>query len=106
MSSEALTTEIDVTDQPSAETIRQNRIALLAFVISGFFALVYEVCWIRKSSLVMGTTVHAVSTVLAVFFLGLALGNAYFGRKTRHTTEPLKLYACLLYTSPSPRDRG
>ena len=95
MSSEALTTEIDVTDQPSAETRRQNRIALLAFVISGFFALVYEVCWIRKSSLVMGTTVHAVSTVLAVFFLGLALGNAYFGRKTRHTTEPLKLYAKL-----------
>ena len=95
MSSEALKTKIDVTDESSAETRRQNRIALLAFVLSGFFALIYEVCWIRKSSLIMGTTVHAVSTVLAVFFLGLALGNAYFGRKTRHTTDPLKLYAQL-----------
>lgn len=95
MSSEALNTEIDVTDPSSSDTRRQDRIALFAFVISGFFALVYEVCWIRKSSLVMGTTVHAVSTVLAVFFLGLALGNAYFGRKTRHTSNPLKLYAKL-----------
>jgi predicted membrane-bound spermidine synthase len=46
----------------------QNGIAIVCFFLSGFAGLVYEVSWIRKASLVFGSTTFAVSTVLAVFF--------------------------------------
>jgi len=44
--------------------------ALAAFFVSGLAGLVHEVCWIRRASLVFGSTTQALSTVLAVFFLG------------------------------------
>ncbi|MGH2571553.1 MAG: fused MFS/spermidine synthase, partial [bacterium] len=70
-------------------------IAIACFFLSGVAALVYEVCWIRKATLVFGSTTHALSTVLAVYFLGLALGSWGFGRISRRTTRPLRLYAAL-----------
>jgi len=44
-------------------------------VLSGFAALIYQVVWVRLLSLSMGSTSAAVSTILAAFFLGLALGS-------------------------------
>jgi spermidine synthase len=73
----------------------QNVVAIVCFFLSGFSALVYEVCWIRKASLVFGSTTFAVSTVLAVFFLGLACGSYLFGRIGQRTSQPLKLYAVI-----------
>lgn len=49
----------------------------------------------RKASLIFGSTTFAVSTVLAVFFLGLAGGSYLFGRIAQETTRPLKLYALI-----------
>jgi spermidine synthase len=69
--------------------------AVACFFLSGVAALVYEVCWIRTASLVFGSTTHALSTVLAVYFLGLALGSWGFGRVAHRTTRPLLLYAAL-----------
>ncbi len=65
------------------------------FLFSGFSGLVYEVCWIRQASLVFGSTTFAVSTVLAVFFLGLAGGSYVFGRVARGSARPLRLYAII-----------
>lgn len=73
----------------------QNGIAIACFFLSGFAGLVYEVSWIRKASLVFGSTTFAVSTVLAVFFLGLACGSYLFGRIGQRTLRPLKLYALI-----------
>ena len=70
-------------------------IALTCFFISGFTGLVYEICWIRKASLIFGTTIFAISTVVAVFFAGLALGSYLFGKYTVKTSQPLKYYAFL-----------
>ena len=70
-------------------------IALTCFFISGFTGLVYEICWIRKASLIFGTTIFAISTVVAVFFAGLALGSYLFGKYTVKTSQPLKCYAFL-----------
>ena len=73
----------------------QHAIALSCFFLSGFSALVYEVAWIRKASLVFGATTFAVSTVLAVFFLGLACGSYLFGRIGQRISRPLRLYALI-----------
>jgi len=55
-------------------------IILIFFFFSGACALVYEVAWIRLLSLVFGSTVLALSTVLASFMGGLALGSILFGK--------------------------
>ncbi len=69
--------------------------AITCFFASGFLGLVYEICWIRKASFVFGATTFAVSTVVAVFFAGLALGSYIFGRFSQRTLRPLKVYAVL-----------
>ena len=74
---------------------RQDIIAGICFFLSGAAGLIYEVCWIRKASLVFGSTSYAVSTVLAVFFLGLALGSYLFGRIAQRTERPLRLFALM-----------
>jgi len=53
------------------------------------------VCWIREAGLVFGSTTLALGTVLAVFFLGLALGSQVIGRITPGLQDPLRLYAAL-----------
>src|SRR3990172_4929143 len=70
-------------------------ILLVLFFLSGVTGLVYEVAWTRMLALVFGHTVHAVSTVLAVFMGGLALGSYVFGRFADRIGRPLVLYAIL-----------
>lgn len=71
----------------------KRKIALACFFLSGFAGLVYEICWIRKAALVFGSTTLAVSTVLAVFFAGLALGSWWIGRRAVRLRRPLLVYA-------------
>ena len=71
----------------------QLLIALICFFLSGFAGLVYEVVWIRQASLLFGSTTFALSTVLAVFFLGLACGSYFFGRYGQQTGHPLLVFA-------------
>ncbi len=65
------------------------------FFVSGFSGLVYEVLWTRSLTLVFGNTVVAVSTVLAAFMGGLALGAWVVGRKADAVKRPLLLYGLL-----------
>ncbi len=71
----------------------QHLIALIAFFLSGFAGLVYEVAWIRQASLLFGSTTFAFSTVLAVFFLGLACGSYFSGHLAQRTRRPLHIFA-------------
>ena len=73
--------------------ITQHIVALICFFLSGFAGLVYEVAWIRQAALLFGSTTFAVSAVLAVFFLGLAIGAHLFGRIGQRTSRPLILFA-------------
>ena len=68
-------------------------LAIVCFFLSGFTALTYEICWIRKASLVFGTTSFALSTVISVFFAGMAIGSYIFGKYSEKTSSPLKIYA-------------
>ena len=72
--SELRSTHRDVENQ------RISIVILFCFFLSGFLGLVYEIIWIRKLGLILGTTVFAMSTVMAAFFGGLALGSLIFGR--------------------------
>jgi spermidine synthase len=68
-------------------------IALIA--LSGFAALVLEVCWTRILVLVIGSSVHSFAFVLAAYLFGIALGSALWARRVASTTAPLALFAWL-----------
>ena len=69
---------------------------LLLFTVSGACGLVYEIVWMRRLALVFGSTTLAVSTVLAAFMGGLALGSLRFGRVAdRDPVRALRVYGRL-----------
>jgi spermidine synthase len=65
------------------------------FFLSGASALVYELVWQRLLTLVFGVSTLSVSTVLAAFMGGLALGGLLFGRLADRSARPLRLYGWL-----------
>jgi len=70
-------------------------LALVGFFLSGAAGLIAEVCWIRRASLVFGSTTFATSSVVAVFFAGLAAGAWLCGRTAPRVGHPLRTYAVL-----------
>ena len=70
-------------------------IILILFFFSGASALVYEVVWMKMLTVVFGATALAISTTLASFMAGLALGNYWFGRLVDRSHRPLLIYALL-----------
>jgi len=67
--------------------------AFFAFGLSGAAALIYEVTWTRKLSVVMGSSTYALSTMLAAFMMGLALGGALGGLLVPKLKRPLQMFA-------------
>lgn len=72
-----------------------RRWVVLLFLASGFSGLVYQVAWVRLLTPVFGVTAFAISTVLASFMGGLALGSYVFGRFIDGRKDPLRVYAFL-----------
>ena len=70
-------------------------IVWLIFLFSGASGLIYQVIWTRQLTLIFGSTIFAVSTVLTAFMAGLALGSFYLGRIADRETHPLRMYAFL-----------
>src|ERR687886_1079675 len=68
------------------------RLLLVLFFCSGISGLVYQVLWLRILSLVFGVTVFAVSTVLASFMAGLAVGSFGAGKLADRLRNPLAAY--------------
>jgi spermidine synthase len=68
---------------------------LALFFASGFAGLVYEVLWMKELGLLFGNTSQAAATTLAAFFLGLAAGGRFFGRRAARSVRPLRTYALL-----------
>jgi spermidine synthase len=65
------------------------------FFLSGATGLVYEVVWLRLLGLVFGHTVHAITTVLAAFMAGLALGGVVLGRRVERMSNLIRTYGWL-----------
>lgn len=68
---------------------------LLFFFASGAAGLIYEVIWSRYLTTIFGATLPAVSTVLAAFMGGLALGSLALGRVSDRLRRPLRTYGFL-----------
>src|SRR5919205_228455 len=68
------------------------RLLLLLFFCSGISGLIYQVLWLRILSLVFGVTIFAVSTVLASFMAGLAVGSFAAGKLADRLRNPLAAY--------------
>jgi spermidine synthase len=71
------------------------RLVAACFFLSGATGLIYEVLWARMLGLVFGATTLAVSTVLAAFMGGLALGSALAGRTGARVKRPVRAYGLL-----------
>lgn len=65
------------------------------FFLSGATALCYQVVWLRMLGLIFGHTVHAITTVLAAFMAGLAMGSFIMGRQARRVRDPIAMYGWL-----------
>jgi spermidine synthase len=68
------------------------RLVAFCFVLSGATGLIYEVLWVRMLGLVFGATTLAISTVLAAFMGGLALGSLLAGRIGYRIKRPIRWY--------------
>lgn len=82
---------------PSTNTYPAKILRLVAvcFFLSGATGLIYEILWARMLGLVFGATTLAVSTVLAAFMGGLALGSAQAGRWGSRIKRPVFAYGLL-----------
>ncbi|VAW77716.1 hypothetical protein MNBD_GAMMA13-1226, partial [hydrothermal vent metagenome] len=72
-----------------------SHIAILFLLLSGVASLSYQLVWIRLLGLSMGSTSASISTVLAAFFLGLAVGSYLAERITRNRIDSLAPYILL-----------
>ncbi len=68
---------------------------LLLFFLSGMCALIYEIVWTRRLTLIFGITVYSISTVLVAFMGGLACGSIWFGNFIDKRKDPIRVYALL-----------
>lgn len=64
-------------------------------VLSGIASLAYQITWVRLLGLSMGSTSASISTVLAAFFFGMAMGSYLAERITRNRINTLKPYIVL-----------
>lgn len=64
----------------------------LSFFLSGFAALTYQILWKRELALIFGSSIYAITAVVASFMLGLGIGSIFLGRKADRIENPLKWY--------------
>src|SRR5438046_7519876 len=88
---------VQVQNQSLPAAYSRSGLSLIAvcFVLSGMTGLIYEVLWARMLGLVFGATTLAISTVLASFMGGLALGSALAGRFAARLKRPLRAYGLI-----------
>jgi spermidine synthase len=68
---------------------------LVAFFVSGAAGLVYEVVWAKVLSYTLGNSLFAISTVVAAFFGGLAIGAYLLGPPLARAGAHVRRYALL-----------
>jgi spermidine synthase len=74
----------------------RRAVLLLVFTLSGASGLIYEVLWTRRLTHIFGSTTLAVSTVLAAFMGGLAVGSLLLGGwADRNRARALRAYGAL-----------
>jgi spermidine synthase len=83
------------TRSPPIRRVLLPAVLFALFFLSGAAAIVYEVAWTRRLTLLFSASTLAVSAVLSAFMLGLASGAALLGRLGDRVRRPLLLYGIL-----------
>jgi len=93
----ATTVHTSIAAEPDSHRIVNAPFLLAAgfLVLSGVASLTYQVTWVRLLGLSMGSTSASISTVLAAFFLGMALGSYLAERITRNRINSFTPYIAL-----------
>jgi spermidine synthase len=65
------------------------------FFLSGAIALGYEVLWMRRFAVLLGSAAPAVGAALVAYFVGLGLGSSIFGRLALRFLSPLRAFGRL-----------
>jgi spermidine synthase len=63
---------------------------------SGFATLAYEIVWFRALQYLFGNATYSLTSMLAIFLLGLGIGGALFGRVARRSWPERDLALCQL----------
>ena len=92
-----MTTTLAATSSTPTSSYSPTTFKLVAacFFLSGATGLIYEVLWARMLGLVFGATTLAVSTVLAAFMGGLAIGSGLAGRRGAAVKRPIRAYGLI-----------
>ena len=65
------------------------KLTMIAFVVSGFVALTFEVVWTRTLTLVFGSSTYAFATMLVTFLAGLTIGTAVMTKLQEKIERPV-----------------
>jgi spermidine synthase len=68
---------------------------VLAFFVSGASSLMLEVVWSKGLGQVLGNTLEAITTVVAAYMGGLAIGAAWAGHSSAGQARPVRSYGLL-----------
>ncbi len=80
----------------AAKAVQKSKAEILVyavFILSGMSALIYQVYFTKKISLIFGSTALAVTTVLAAYMFGLAAGSYIGGKIADRMKSPILIYA-------------
>lgn len=75
----------------------RDRALFIAFFLSGFCSLLYQIVWLRLAFAEFGIVTPVLSVVVAVFMLGLGLGSWAGGRWIDTAASQLRLSPLALY---------
>jgi spermidine synthase len=77
--------------QPEGGEARPANLLLMVALLTGLASFIYEICWIRMLSLVLGASTHSFELMLSSFILGLALGGLAVRRLVDSAASPERL---------------
>ena len=64
----------------------------ILLALSGTSALIFQIIWIKQLSLIVGVEVHAIAVAISAFFLGLAAGGWWLGKRADRSDRPVRMY--------------
>lgn len=79
----------------AAKIPSQVYLALAAIAISGAVAMIYEVCWTRTLSLVIGGSTYAFTVMLSTFLSGIFLGSIFCAKVVDKFKQPFLAFGAI-----------
>lgn len=73
-------------------------IVLIAFAISGFTTIAYEITWTRMLSSIFLNSIYSFTTMLTTFLCGLAIGALIISRFFKKAKNPLMLFGLVEFS--------